>query len=237
MMPPRKPPMAPDKSQPAPRAPRIVRIILARPRLFIAAAIAVIVPFIVPGQSLTTRLLIGWDIGVVFYFAAVSQLLAMGGVEYLRKRAASEDEGRIGVLVLTALASLTSLGAIVALLGGTQAGERAPMQLALATVTILLSWAFIHVIFAVHYANEYYGAQRRKTEALAFPKDDAPDYWDFLYFSFVIGMTSQVSDVAVASKPVRRTALAHGIVSFLFNVTLLALIVNIAASVIQKGGP
>ncbi|MGH6726475.1 MAG: DUF1345 domain-containing protein [Pseudolabrys sp.] len=229
--------MAPNKAQPARRAPRIVRIILARPRLFIAAAVAVIVSFIVPGRSLTTRLLIGWDIGVVLYLAAVSRLLAVGGVAYLRRRAASEDEGRFGVLVLTALAALTSLGAIVALLGGTQAKERAPEQLALAIVTILLSWAFIHVIFAVHYANEYYGAQRRKTEALAFPKDDEPDYWDFLYFSFVIGMTSQVSDVAVAAKSIRRIVLAHGIVSFLFNVTLLALTVNIAAGVIQNGGP
>ena len=67
---------------------------------------------------------------------------------------------------------------------------------------------------------------------MIFPKDEEPDYWDFLYFSFVIGMTSQVSDVAVASKSVRRTVLAHGIVSFLFNVTLIALVVNIAASVI-----
>jgi len=229
--------MPPNKPQPARRAPRIVRIIRARPRLFIAAAIAAIVPFIVPGRSLTPRLLIGWDIGVVLYVAAVSQLLAMGGIAYLRKRAANEDEGRIGVLALTAFASLTSLGAIVALLGGTQAGARAPERIALATVTILLSWAFIHVIFAVHYANEYYAAQRRKAEALLFPKDDEPDYWDFLYFSFVIGMTFQVSDVAVASKSVRRTVLAQGIVSFLFNVTLLALVVNIAASVIQNAGP
>ena len=67
---------------------------------------------------------------------------------------------------------------------------------------------------------------------MLFPKEDAPDYWDFLYFSFVVGMTSQVSDVAVASKSVRRIVLAHGIVSFLFNVTLLALVVNIAASLI-----
>ena len=151
---------------------------------------------------------------------AVSQLLAMGGIDYLRRRAATEDEGRFGILILTAAAALTSLGAIVLLLANTRHGEREPMLLALAIVTILLSWAFIHVIFAVHYANEYYAAQRRKVVGMVFPKEDAPDYWDFLYFSFVVGMTSQVSDVAVASKSVRRIVLAHGIVSFLFNVTL-----------------
>jgi uncharacterized membrane protein len=211
----------------------MIRIIRSRPRLFVGAGIGVVVAVFAPAEWwVTTRLLVAWDVGVVFYLAAVSQLLATGGVDYLRARAANEDEGRFGILILTAVASLTSLGAIVALLGNTHAGERDTMQLALAIVTILLSWGFIHVIFAVHYANEYYGGERRKLTAMIFPKDGEPDYWDFLYFSFVIGMTSQVSDVAVSAKLVRRTVLAHGIVSFLFNVTLLALVVNIAASVI-----
>jgi uncharacterized membrane protein len=224
--------MAETKAPIVRRPPRIIRIVRARPRLFIAAAIAVVAALASPGEWMTTKALIGWDIGVAFYLIAVSQLLAMGGVDYLRNRAAREDEGRFGILVLTAIASLTSLGAIVALLGNTRTGERESMQLALAVVTILLSWGFIHVIFAVHYASEYYAAQRMKIVGMIFPKDVEPDYWDFLYFSFVVGMTSQVSDVAVASKPVRRTVLAHGIISFLFNVTLLALVVNIAASVI-----
>jgi uncharacterized membrane protein len=224
--------MARNEPQAAHRPPRIIRIIRARPRLFIAGAIAIVAAVVSPGEWLTIKMLIGWDIGVTFYLLAVSQLLAMGGVEYLRKRAAAEDEGRFGILILTAAASLTSLGAIVALLGHSRTSGHDPAHLVLAVVTILLSWAFIHVIFAVHYANEYYGAQRRKIIGMVFPKDDEPDYWDFLYFSFVVGMTSQVSDVAVASKLVRRTVLAHGIVSFLFNVTLLALAVNIAASVI-----
>jgi uncharacterized membrane protein len=224
--------MAKDKPLIARRPPRIVRIIRSRPRLFIAGAIAVVATAVAPGEWMTTKMLIGWDIGVLFYILAVTQLLAMGGIDYLRRRAATEDEGRFGILILTAAAALTSLGAIVLLLANTRHGEREPMLLALAIVTILMSWAFIHVIFAVHYANEYYAEQRRKVVGMVFPKEDAPDYWDFLYFSFVIGMTSQVSDVAVASKSVRRLVLAHGIVSFLFNVTLLALVVNIAASLI-----
>jgi len=224
--------MARSKPQTARRPPRIIRIVRSRPRLFIAGAIAIVAAAVSPGEWMAMKMLIGWDIGVVFYLLAVTQLLAMGGVDYLRRRAAVEDEGRFGILILTAAASLTSLGAIVALLGHTRTSGREPTHLALAVVTILLSWAFIHVIFAVHYANEYYAAQRRKIAGMIFPKDDEPDYWDFLYFSFVVGMTSQVSDVAVASKSVRRTVLAHGIVSFLFNVTLLALAVNIAASVV-----
>ena len=115
--------------------------------------------------------------------------------------------------------------------GQTGAG-RTPRQLALATATIALSWAFTHTIFALHYAHDFYGERGAKQGGLNFPGDDEPDYWDFVYFSFVIGMTSQVSDVAVTSKLIRRTVNAHGIVSFFFNATLLALTVNIAASAI-----
>jgi uncharacterized membrane protein len=96
----------------------------------------------------------------------------------------------------------------------------------------VLSWVFIHTIFALHYAHDYYGEYGAKQSGLNFPGDEPPDYWDFVYFSFVIGMTSQVSDVAVAGRPIRRTVIAHGVVSFFFNVALLALMVNLAASAI-----
>jgi len=107
---------------------------------------------------------------------------------------------------------------------------RKPAQVILAGITILLSWAFIHMIFALHYAHEFYGEDDTINGGLAFPGgDQEPDYWDFAYFSFVIGMTSQVSDVGVTSQQIRRTATAHGIVSFLFNVALVALTINVVA--------
>jgi uncharacterized membrane protein len=109
---------------------------------------------------------------------------------------------------------------------------RQPRQLILATVTILLSWTFTHTIFALHYAHEFYTEDGGRGGGLVFPGSDAPDYWDFVYFSFVIGMTSQVSDVAVSCQPIRRTVAAHGVLSFVFNAALLALTVNIAASAI-----
>lgn len=97
----------------------------------------------------------------------------------------------------------------------------------------MLSWAFIHTMFALHYAHEFYGENAGRGGGMAFPGgDERPDYWDFIYFSFVIGMTSQVSDVGVTSKQIRRTVAAHGVVSFVFNAALLALTVNIAASAI-----
>ena len=110
-------------------------------------------------------------------------------------------------------------------------GSRQPISLTLPALTILLSWAFIHTMFALHYAHEFYDETAGR--GMSFPGDDPhPDYLDFVYFSFVIGMTSQVSDVAVTSKQIRRTVAAHGVVSFLFNAALLALTVNIAAGAI-----
>jgi uncharacterized membrane protein len=213
------------------RWPRILRILRARPRLFGAVLVGVILAIALRGMpSLAERLLVSWDVTVLLYLIAAYQLIITGTDKSLRYRAEIEDEGRIGVLVLTVAASLASLGAIVILLVSSHAALRGPWRLGLATLTILLSWAFINTIFAFHYAHEYYGVRAGKTTALKFPNDAAPDYWDFVYFSFVIGMTSQVSDVAVSSKPIRRTVAAHGIITFLFNTALLALMVNIAAS-------
>jgi uncharacterized membrane protein len=152
-----------------------------------------------------------------------------GDVTRIRRRAALQDEGRIAVLVLVVAAALASLGAILAELGGAQGASRQGAHLALAAVTILLSWSFTHTIFAFHYAHEYYDENAHKGGGLRFPGDAPPDYWDFVYFSFVIGMTSQVSDVSVTSSAIRRTVTAQGGASFIFNATLLALTVNIAA--------
>jgi uncharacterized membrane protein len=105
--------------------------------------------------------------------------------------------------------------------------------LTLAVITIALSWTLVHTAFALHYAHDYYRGS--KPGGLQFPsgdKSDHADYWDFVYFSFVIGMTAQVSDVGITEKRIRRTATVHGIISFVFNTALLALMVNIAASAI-----
>ena len=151
-------------------------------------------------------------------------------VGHIRRSAALQDDGRFLILLLTAFGALASLGAIVFELG---ASGKSASGLAFAVVTIALSWLLVHTSFAIHYAHEYYRGS--KPGGLQFPSGDnkeKPDYWDFVYFSFVIGMTSQVSDVAVVSKPIRRIVSVHGVVSFFFNAALLALTVDIAASAI-----
>jgi uncharacterized membrane protein len=215
------------------RLPFILRVIRARPRLAISLAFGHVVGLAVPWHWWpATRFLIGWDAAAALYLVLVVGLMARADIAHMRRNAALQDEGRFAILILVVTAAAASLGAIIVELGTGSGTTRSAGQLALATATIVLSWVFVHMIFALHYAHEYYGERGAGQNGLGFPGDEKPDYWDFAYFSFIIGMTAQTADITIASRGIRRTATAHGIVAFLFNVTLLALMVNIAASAI-----
>jgi uncharacterized membrane protein len=227
------------ESTAAPNAKRprsLIRVVRTRPRLFVCAALGIAIIaalFPMTDWRVATKLLVGWNIGLGLYLILVLQLMARSDVHRIRRRAANQDEGSIALLVLIVVAAMASMAAIFAELGTTGGATRQPGQLILATSTIVLSWAFIHCMFALHYAHEYYGDGRDgRVGGISFPDDDEPDYWDFAYFAFTIGMCAQVSDATISSKTIRRTALSHSIVSFVFNAALLALTVNIAASAI-----
>jgi uncharacterized membrane protein len=214
----------------------LARVVRSRPRLFGSAAAGVaatVALAVLTRWRPVTQLLVGWNMGVALYLILVLDVMTRARIPHIRRNAQQQDEGRFTILVLTVTAAVASLAAIVAELGrpSGSTGAQPTIQLVLAAVTILLSWTLIHTIFALHYAHEFY--DETTAPGLAFPGGDKePDYWDFVYFSFVIGMTSQVSDVGVTSKVLRRTVAVHGIVSFFFNAALLALTVNIAASAI-----
>ncbi len=213
----------------------LARIVRSRPRLFSAATLGLIIVLASPASfRMSTRLLIGWDIGIGYYLVAVYVIAVRSGVAEIRRNSALQDEGRLTLLALTVCAALASLAAIVAEMGAAHRTSGSPGwgPLVLATSTIALSWGFIHTIFALHYAHEFYSERQGRGGGLKFPGGGDPDYWDFVYFSFVIGMTSQVSDVSITHKGIRRTVAVHGVVAFAFNAALVALTVNIAASVI-----
>jgi uncharacterized membrane protein len=211
----------------------LIRVGRAHLRLVISAVIGIAVALALPLMAIT-RSLIGWDIGVAIYLVAAAVAMAKcSSVDQMKSNAAAQDEGAYGILVLTAAASLASLGAIFAELAEIEhSNPYYGLYGALAVGTIVLSWTFIHTIFALHYAHDFYGGRHKG--GLQFPDDNQPDYWDFIYFAFVIGMTFQVSDVAVRHKSIRRMVVAHGVLSFFFTTTVVAVTVNIAASVIQK---
>lgn len=213
------------------KMPRPARLVYARPRTFFSILIGIVAFFLLPGSlRLVTRLLISWDTFVALYLLLVYIMVWWSGLSHIKRNAVLQDDGRFLILMMTALGAFASLAAILSELGE---AHRNPPQLIFATATIALSWAAVHTAFALHYAHEYY--RGAKPGGLQFPsgdQQDHADYWDFVYFSFVIGMTAQVSDVGITDRTIRRTATVHGIISFVFNTALVALMVNIAASAI-----
>ena len=215
----------------------LVRLSRIHARLLVSAAIGVAVTLALAATDwrLATRLLTGWDVGVSFYLVSTYLLVSRSTIIEIRRRAAIQDEGAAALLVLTPAAAIASLAAILIEFGSAEATS-GWAELALGMGTILLSWFFLHIIFALHYAHEYYGERSDdQIGGLKFPGQQGPDYWDFVYFSFVIAMTSQVSDVAITSKVIRRVATVHGVLSFFFNVSVLALTVNMVSNLIKPG--
>jgi uncharacterized membrane protein len=215
------------------KLPKPVRVVYARPRTFISAALGVAAYLLLLPAPLrpVTRVLIGWDVFATCYLVLVYFMMWRSELRNIKRNAVLQDDGRFLILLVTATGAFASIAAIVFELG---ARDRGVTQLALATLTIALSWAVVHTAFALHYAHDYYRGS--KPGGLQFPsgeKQDHADYWDFVYFSFVIGMTAQVSDVGITDKTIRRTATVHGIISFVYNTALVALMVNIAASAIS----
>ena len=209
---------------------RIVRIARAHIRLWASIALGIVVYLLAPADWKTvTRLLLGWDIAVACYLIAAAVMMVRSPVAELRRHSQAQDEGAVAIMLLTLAAAAASLGAIFLELAGTREMSRGFGPYAIAIATVVLSWLFTHTIFALHYAYEFYGEGDR-AKGLDFPGNAQPDYWDFIYFAFVIGMTFQVSDVAVTNKWIRRSVAAHGVLSFFFNAAVVALTVNMAAN-------
>jgi len=215
------------------------RHVRQHPRLAFATLLGVALYLLLPvalGES--TRLLAAFDGAATVFLAAIWTMMARASQADMRRRARTEDEGRYVVLTLTAAAATAILLSIAFDLHGIHglAGAEAGLRVALAVATILLAWMFMNTMFALHYAHVFYDNADQPGAAqaggLAFPGGREPDYWDFLYFSFVIGMTFQVSDVQIEDHNLRRTGLAHGALAFLFNVVILALTINIIAGLI-----
>jgi uncharacterized membrane protein len=182
------------------------------------------------------RVAAGWIVAVAAYLLLTALALGRVGPEEVRRYARLQDPRRWIILVLIVLAAGVSLLALGASFGKTagEHGAGVAERLIFAALTIIASWTLTHTIFALHYAHHFYGddetvAGEQDRGGLDFPGKALPDYWDFLYFSLVVGMTCQVSDVQVTSRGMRRMVLIHGVLSFFFNTFILALAVNFVA--------
>lgn len=184
------------------------------------------------------RGLLGWCVGVAVYLALAWWLCERFDAKRTRARAQAQDEPRVVLFLLMLLATLACVAAILVMM---QQGKSFPdaqrgWHIALSVAALVASWLFIQTMFAFRYAHLYYQEEKQHEPdgpGLDFPGDLDPDYFDFLYYSHVVGMTSQVSDVQVTSREMRRLTLMHSVLSFAFNMLILALSINVVAGALQ----
>ena len=177
-----------------------------------------------------SRIALAWDIGVgLFLVESAVKVIRTRSADAIRKRASALDEAGPAILPLALIAAVAS---VVVVVGEAAQGGGGPAILAL--VTVVLSWLFVHVIFAFHYAHVFYAAgDKGDRGGLLFPGDDPePDYWDFLHFSLIIGVASQTADVQITDRGVRRTSTVHSLAAFVFNTVVVALTVNMAVGLL-----
>lgn len=206
-------------------------------RLLASVAVTVISFFLFPQLLLATRLLVAWNLGVLCLLALSWVMIFRTTPEQMRKQARDEDESPRTIFIILVVTACASFLAIIFLLASAKGEKLPPSELsshvALSVGAVLNAWFLIHTTFTIHYANYYYrGEEDGNPETiggLQFPEEKEPDYLDFAYFSFVIGMTTQVSDVSISSRRMRRLALLQGLLSFAFNTAILALSINVVA--------
>ena len=215
---------------------RFVHVFKVRPRLFVVIALGVLTGLFLPhsfASQPVSRWLVAWNVGAWLYVALAAVMMIRSSRGHMRHRAQLQDDGKYAILGLTVIAAIASLIAIafeltvVKDLHGVSRG----LHVALAGLTVLSSWSFIQIMFTLHYAHDYYlAACHGRKPGLAFPDDEDPDYGDFFYFSAIIGTSGQTADVSFVTKPMRRIGSLHCILAYLFNTTVLALLINIGAS-------
>ena len=210
----------------------------AMQRLAVVMAVGVVAYFAQPlSISWHTRAVASWDLSVLVYLCLAWWLIASTDAASTRDHALSQDQSGYVIflfVVVAACASVVAIGFVVSTTRELSFWSRT-WHLALTIGALISSWLLIQTVFAFHYAHRYYAIlhrERTTTPELHFPGGKEPDYLDFAYYSFVVGMTSQVSDVAVTSRSMRRLTLVHSVLAFVFNMAVLALSINIIASVI-----
>ncbi|MFK0297911.1 DUF1345 domain-containing protein [Brevundimonas sp. NPDC090276] len=214
---------------------RIARLFRLHVALWLGLAVLVAVVTLAPtGLDGPTRIAAGWGAGAVaFLLLTLERVMRARSIEDIRRRAAELDQAGGAVLPLSLLAAAASIFIIVM----EAAGESRPsMASAMFSISVIaLSWLFVHVIFTLHYAHEFYApaeAGQGDRKGLIFPGEGEADYWDFLHFALIIGVASQTADIQISSRKLRRIATLHSLIAFVFNTVILALAVNMAVSLL-----
>jgi uncharacterized membrane protein len=214
-------------------------IFAARPRLMISAVVGLAVGLALsrfdPAMPSVTDVVIGWDAVCLLFMLSVTGALIGHAPDDIRARAEREDEGRGLILALVLIAAAASIAAIAGELSlaksthGTEKGA----HVALAFGTVAASWMMMQIVFALHYAHEYYDenpdCDGHDMKGLEFPGEELPDYWDFVHFAVIIGVACATADINITSKTLRRIGTVHSLVAFAFNTMIVALTINLLA--------
>jgi uncharacterized membrane protein len=212
--------------------------VTGRPRLFAALALGLIAYPVFPHDWMArTRLLCAWNVGVLAFLVLVAAMFLSEHLDRIAADARRQQEGEWTIFAITVAVVLASFIAIFGEFSNSKAmsGAARDAHIGLVALTLFASWMMLHATFCLRYAHEYYTSQVEggaPDGGLEFPSETRPDYLDFFYFSLVLGMTFQVSDVQITSRKLRRLATLHGLLSFLFNTVIVALTVNIGASLL-----
>lgn len=222
-----------------PASSKWLSIVASRPRLmggFLAGGVVgLALAKVFPGLPAATTSIVGWDVACVVFMASAGAAMLDHTLEDIRARAEREVEGRGLILGLVLTAAAASVWAIAVQLSMAKAehGVLRSGHVALAFITVVLSWLMVQFVFALHYAHEYYAengcGSGQETKGLAFPGGEPPDYWDFIHFAIVIGAAAQTADIAITSKALRRIGTLHTLVAFAFNTVIVALTINLLA--------
>ncbi len=211
------------------------KIVRYHPHLTAAIVAGSVVSVALPWQwNPITRALIGWNVSVWIYLVLIGWLMARASAFKVKSIAEREDQSALLILTVMTLAATASIAAIIlelSTLKGLNLNERL-LHYALTGSTIFGSWCFVGFLFTLHYARVYFQSPPNQ-RALRFPdQEENPNYWDFLYFSFTIAVAAQTSDISVMSRPMRKVVLAQSVLSFLFNITIIGLSINIVAGLV-----
>jgi uncharacterized membrane protein len=201
---------------------------LLPPRFLAFCLVALVaVPAAIVRAGWSTGTMIGFDVAAALFLAICLPLLRESSADAMRASARRNDANRVALLVIASFASIAVLASIAAELGAR--GEPEPGTVALVVATLILSWLFGNTVYALHYAHLYYlaGEEGGDAQGLDVPATPEPDYWDFLYFAFTLGMTFQTSDVALCTRQMRRVATAHTMAAFVFNLGIVAFTINV----------
>ena len=216
------------------RVRRMHKLILYHPRIWISAAVGVAVFFMLPIHwSTISRVLVGWNLGVDLFLVLIYSWMQSLTAEQICTRYIEEDETAPFILAAVTVAALLSLVAIVGTLATIKqvSGAARVAHIVLAALTLVNSWLLVPTMFTTCYADMFYSAPEEE-RPLLFPKTPMPVFWDFAYFSFTIAAACQTADVSTTQRSIRKVVIAHSLVSFFFNASILGFAINVTAGLI-----